>query len=96
MIRNSFCPFFAITLCETQLSAEDRSLSQKWSKIPVCLLFQTVTNCLIGGLAAADALVGLVGVPCVIVTLYSLPSDFYGCLLMNCMIIILTQVGISQ
>ena len=37
-------------------------------------------------------MVGLVGIPCVMITLFGLPHHFYGCLLLNCTIIILTQV----
>ncbi len=55
---------------------------------------QTFTNVLICSLATADMVVGLVGIPCVIVTLFGLPHNFYGCLLMNCAIIICTQVSI--
>ena len=67
---------------------------RRWSvtRSHTYFLLQTVTNCLIGGLALADAFVGFVGIPCVIVTLFYLPHNFYGCVLMNCMIIILTQV----
>ena len=39
-------------------------------------------------------LVGLVGIPCVIVTSFLLPRNLYGCLLVNCTILMFTQVSI--
>ena len=52
------------------------------------------TNYFISSLAAADLLVGIIGIPCVIVTNFKLPHNFYGCLIMSCMIVILTQISI--
>ncbi len=47
-------------------------------------------NVFIASLAASDMLVGLVGIPCVLVTSFLLPPNLYGCLLVNCAILIFT------
>ena len=52
-------------------------------------------NVFIASLAASDMLVGLVGIPCVLVTSFLLPPNLYGCLLVNCAILIFTQVSIN-
>ncbi len=53
------------------------------------------TNVLIASLAVADLLVGVVGIPCVIINNFSLPrNNFYGCLLMSSIIVVLTQISI--
>ncbi|KAK2181301.1 hypothetical protein NP493_402g04019 [Ridgeia piscesae] len=54
----------------------------------------TTTNVFIASLAASDMLVGLVGIPCVLVTSFGLPRNLYGCLLVNCAILSFTQVSI--
>ncbi len=55
---------------------------------------QTITNYFVASLALADLLVGLVGIPCVLVTFHGMPYNFYGCLLVNATIVILTQISI--
>eukprot|EP00914_Ancora_sagittata_P016097 GHVO01032165.1.p1 GENE.GHVO01032165.1~~GHVO01032165.1.p1 ORF type:complete len:216 (-),score=19.87 GHVO01032165.1:1160-1807(-) len=57
---------------------------------------RTVTNYCVASLATADLLVGVLGIPCVMVSFYGYPSNFYGCLLLNSMIIVLTQISITQ
>ncbi|KAI0221058.1 Adenosine receptor A2a [Lamellibrachia satsuma] len=54
----------------------------------------TTTNVFIASLAASDMLVGLIGIPCVLVTSFQLPRNLYGCLLVNCTILMFTQVSI--
>lgn len=55
---------------------------------------RTITNAFIANLAAADLMVGILGLPSVLLTVVGLPRNYYGCLLMTCMIIICTQVSI--
>ena len=55
---------------------------------------KTITNYLIASLAAADLLVGIVGIPMVIVNNFGIPRDFYGCLFGNCVIVIFTQISV--
>ena len=55
---------------------------------------QTFTNYFIASLAMADLLVGAVGIPCSLVAFFGRPSHFWGCLLMNTVIIIFTQISI--
>ena len=56
---------------------------------------QTVTNFFVASLATADLLVGAVGIPCVFVALHNRPyNDFMGCLTVNSMIVVLTQISI--
>ena len=54
----------------------------------------TVTNKFIASLALADLMVGIVGIPCVLVGNQGLPRSFYGCLFISCVIVILTQISI--
>lgn len=54
---------------------------------------QTVTNCLIASLAIADLLVGI-GIPFYMLPLFGLPSEFYSCLFVNCLIVILTGTSV--
>lgn len=55
---------------------------------------RTITNAFVTSLSAADLLVGVLGIPCAILGNNGIPSDFGGCLLMNTMIVILTQVPV--
>ncbi len=56
---------------------------------------QTVTNFFVASLAAADLLVGAVGIPSVFVALHARPhNSFIGCLTVNSMIVVLTQISI--
>lgn len=54
----------------------------------------TTTNVLIISLAAADLLVGALGIPCALLGFHGLPPDAYGCLLVNTAIVALTQISI--
>ncbi|XP_074657416.1 adenosine receptor A2b-like [Tubulanus polymorphus] len=56
---------------------------------------RTVTNYFIVNLAIADFLVGLVALPCAIAASTGFPyNDFYGCLLVNSIVVMLTQSSI--
>ena len=56
----------------------------------------TVTNYYIISLSTADLLVGLIAIPCAIVTNFGLPHNFHACLLTNSVIIWLcTSSGLS-
>ena len=55
---------------------------------------QTFTNCFVASLAVADLLVGVVGIPSSLVAFFGHPPGFVGCLFVNTLIIILTQISI--
>ncbi|KAK2147279.1 hypothetical protein LSH36_561g00026 [Paralvinella palmiformis] len=55
---------------------------------------QTVTNYFVASLATADFLVGVLGIPCAIVSFVGLKQNYVSCVLVNIMIIILTQISV--
>ncbi|XP_076463470.1 adenosine receptor A2b-like [Babylonia areolata] len=55
---------------------------------------RTITNCFIGSLAAADVLVGVVLPPAVILPYLGLPRDFHGCVLLNTVVVLITNISI--
>nr|KAG5714560.1 hypothetical protein BaRGS_007006 [Batillaria attramentaria] len=57
---------------------------------------RTQTNCFIASLAVADILTGLVVGPLAVISHIGLPHNFYGCLLINSLVILFTSwvVGI--
>ena len=55
---------------------------------------RTVTNCFIGSLAAADVLVGIVIPPTVLLPYRGLPKEFYGCVLLNTVVVLITNISV--
>jgi len=55
---------------------------------------QTVTNYFVASLAAADFLVGVLGIPCGLIPFTGLKQNYVSCVLVNIMIIILTQISV--
>ena len=55
---------------------------------------QTVTNCFIGSLAASDVLVGIVIPPTVLLPYRGLPKEFYGCVLLNTVVVLITNISV--
>nr|CAJ38814.1 putative adenosine receptor [Platynereis dumerilii] len=55
---------------------------------------QTTTNYLVASLATADLLVGAMGIPAVLAAINGYPHNFYGCLFVNSLIVLLTQISI--
>ena len=55
---------------------------------------RTSTNSLICSLAIADTCVGLIGIPFVIINNMELPHNYYGCLIMNSTIRLLTFISV--
>lgn len=55
---------------------------------------RTVTNMFIASLAVADLMVGIVVAPSVALTFLGLPENFYGCVFLNSLVILLTQGSI--
>ena len=55
---------------------------------------QTITNCFVASLAAADFLVGILGIPCGLISFFSVNQNCISCVFVNIMIIILTQISV--
>ena len=55
---------------------------------------QTITNYFVASLAAADFLVGVLGIPCAVVSFVGLRQSFASCVLVNIMVIVLTQISV--
>ncbi|KAK2147283.1 hypothetical protein LSH36_561g01013 [Paralvinella palmiformis] len=54
---------------------------------------QNVTNYFVASLAAADFLVGILGIPCAVISFVGLYQNYASCVMVNMMIIILTQIS---
>lgn len=55
---------------------------------------RTITNHYVISLSVADLLIGLIGIPCAIATAVGLPRNFYGCLFMNSLLLLLCTSSI--
>ncbi|XP_041351131.1 adenosine receptor A2b-like [Gigantopelta aegis] len=55
---------------------------------------QTITNCFIASLALADMLVGIIVAPLAALSFVGLPHNFLGCVFINSVVILFTQVSI--
>ncbi len=55
---------------------------------------RSITNYIIASLAFADFLVGVIGIPCVLINNLGLPRNFYGCLIMNSTIVSLAYISV--
>uniref|UniRef100_A0A2C9K1H0 G-protein coupled receptors family 1 profile domain-containing protein n=1 Tax=Biomphalaria glabrata TaxID=6526 RepID=A0A2C9K1H0_BIOGL len=54
----------------------------------------TITNVFVGNLAMADIVVGLLAAPCAALAYKGLPKNFYGCVFINSVILIVTNISI--
>ncbi|CAL1535686.1 unnamed protein product [Lymnaea stagnalis] len=54
----------------------------------------TITNTFVGNLAVADIVVGVLVAPCAALSFKGLPRNFYGCVFINSVILIVTNISI--
>ncbi|KAH9523036.1 Adenosine receptor A3 [Bulinus truncatus] len=54
----------------------------------------TATNMFLCNLAAADLCVGMLVAPCAILAHYGIPAHFYGCVFINCIMMVFSDVSI--
>ncbi|CAG5133002.1 unnamed protein product [Candidula unifasciata] len=54
----------------------------------------TITNVFVGNLAIADIVVGILVAPSAALSFKGIPKDFYGCIFINCLILMFTNVSI--
>ncbi|KAK7507029.1 hypothetical protein BaRGS_00001880 [Batillaria attramentaria] len=57
---------------------------------------RTHTNCFIASLAVADILAGLVVGPLAVTSYIGLPRNFYGCLLINSLVVLFTMCSVTS
>ena len=55
---------------------------------------RTTTNYFVASLASVDFLVGVLGIPCAIISFVGLRQNYISCVTVNLMIIILTQISV--
>lgn len=54
----------------------------------------TITNVFVGNLAIADIVVGILVAPSAALSFMGIPTNFYGCIFINCLILMFTNVSI--
>ncbi len=55
---------------------------------------RTKTNMIIGGLSLVDLIAGCIGIPCALAIQLGYPRIFYGCIIANCILLVIPQVSI--